>query len=131
MKNWDPIHPGCILQSIVENTVILKYLFPMKLFLLSLVLASSLLYANCGTIECYSPCAHGKVSLEGDKCSVTWNEEAKCFEAYAECGDSKKCLGALCYSYCEGKDHYYAKANSCKDYFDPAKSCWGSYGKCE
>lgn len=96
-----------------------------------MTLYTPLLFAQCGLIECYDPCTHSNVQLEGDKCSVTWNETEKCFEAYTECGNSKKCLGALCYDGCANRYQYFTQANTCSYFFDPAKLCTATLGNCE
>lgn len=103
----------------------------MKYLVLVTVFFSTLIWADCGKVLCTDPCSHSKVELSGDKCSVTWNSDKKCFEAYAECGESKKCLGALCYDYCENRYLYFKKGNTCEEYFDPSRLCWAANVSCK
>ncbi len=86
---------------------------------------------TCGPIECYDPCSKSKISLDGDRCNLTWDAARKCYTAYTECKDSKKCLGAVCYDDCDDKDRYFPKANTCKEALDSSASCWRAYATCE
>jgi hypothetical protein len=91
----------------------------------------SVLAGDCTSIHCPDPCSHSRVELMGDRCSVTWDSKRKCFAAYAECKDSKKCFGALCYDGCTGIDRYFKKANTCYKAFDASALCWRAYARCE
>ena len=97
----------------------------MRLFvLLTAFLLSPLSWADCAPIKCYDPCSKSKITLKGDRCSITWVEADRCFAAYAECGASKKCLGVSCYDSCTDSYHYFKKGNDCQPVYDGAKLCW-------
>lgn len=100
-------------------------------FIFIATLSLGVVRADCEIISCFDPCTHDHVQMTGDKCSVTWNEAKGCFQAYTECEQSKKCLGAYCYDGCTQRYRYFKTGNTCQNVFDPAQFCWSVRSICE